>query len=120
MPSITNFHKRILMVLMIILFSAVTGLCGEFEDTLKKAEQGDAGAQYSLGFMYNDGEGVPQDYKFAYAWSSLAAAQGDQNAIKNREIIAKYLTPQQLIEAQDIAAKIQYQIEKQEKQSPKE
>jgi len=27
-----------------------------------KAKQGDASAQYNLGVMYNNGEGVPQDY----------------------------------------------------------
>ncbi len=188
MPSITNFYKRILMkkflmVLMIILFSAVTGLCGEFEDTLKKAVQGDAeaqnnlgfmyekgqgvsqdykqavewytkaaeqgnawaqynlgvkynngqgvaqdykqavywwtkaadqgyaSAQYNLGVMYGEGKGVPQNYKLAYVWSSLAAAQGNENAIKNRDLSEKRMSPQQLSEAQDLAAQIQYKID---------
>jgi len=77
--------------------------------------------------MYAQGEGVTQNYKFAYVWASLAAAKGNkngfynnENAIKNRDIGAKKLSPQQLSEAQDLAAKIQYQIdhptETQEKQ----
>ena len=31
------------------------------------AEQGDAWAQYNLGFMYATGEGVPEDFIQAYA-----------------------------------------------------
>ena len=44
--------KKVLLVTLIILFSAGIGFCGEFEDTLKKAGQGDAGAQYFIGLMY--------------------------------------------------------------------
>ena len=77
----------------------------------KAGEQGYAMAQYNLGGVYFDGKGVTQNYKLAYVWNSLAAAQGDEDAINNRDIIAKSLTPQQLADAQDLAAKIQYQID---------
>ena len=40
------------------------------------AEQGDARAQYNLGVMYAEGEGVPQDYKAAVQWYRRAAEQG--------------------------------------------
>jgi TPR repeat protein len=46
----------------------------------KAAEQGDADAQLLLGIMYNNGEGVLQDYKEAVKWFRLAAEQGDANA----------------------------------------
>jgi len=69
--------KKTLLISIIILFSAVSAFCGEFEDTLKKAEQGDADAQFNLGFMYDDGEGVPQDYKQAIHWYTKAADQGN-------------------------------------------
>ena len=42
------------------------------------AEQGDASAQYNLGVMYGNGQGVPQDYKAALEWYTLAAEQGMQ------------------------------------------
>lgn len=139
--------KKILLVMLIVLFTATSGFCGQFEDVLKKAEQGDAAAQselgeiyakgqgvpqdhkkavhwyqkaaeqgnadaqHTLGFMYAEGQGVPQDFKRAYVWSSLAAAQG--KGANNRDIIAKMLTPQQLFEAQDDAAKLQSQIDNQ-------
>jgi TPR repeat protein len=32
------------------------------------AEQGHAKAQYNLGLMYYNGEGVPEDYVIAYMW----------------------------------------------------
>ena len=42
---------------------------GDFATALKEwkplSEQGDADAQYSLGVMYENGWGVPQDYKKA-------------------------------------------------------
>jgi hypothetical protein len=40
------------------------------------AEQGDTAAQYTLGFMYAEGEGVPQDDAEAVKWYRLAAEQG--------------------------------------------
>ena len=40
------------------------------------AEQGDAEAQFSLGVMYDNGEGVSQDYAEAVKWYRLAAEQG--------------------------------------------
>ena len=43
---------------------------------LQLAEQGHATAQGLLGFMYNNGEGVPQDYKEAVKWYRLSAEQG--------------------------------------------
>ena len=41
-----------------------------------RAEQGDAGAQNVLGFMYSHGRGVPQDDHEAVRWYQLAADQG--------------------------------------------
>ena len=40
------------------------------------AEQGDAEAQYWLGFMYDNGDGVPADDMEAVKWYTLAAEQG--------------------------------------------
>ena len=40
------------------------------------AEQGDADAQISLGWMYEKGIGVPQNNKTAVKWYKLAAEGG--------------------------------------------
>jgi TPR repeat protein len=77
----------------------------------KAAEQGHASAQYNLAWMYYDGEGVPQNFVHCYVWNSLAAASGHKTAIVNRDIVAKRLSSQQLAEAQQLAAKIQYEID---------
>ena len=46
------------------------------------ANQGDAEVQSLLGFMYAEGQGVPQDYAAAVKWYRLAADQGDAEAQK--------------------------------------
>jgi TPR repeat protein len=40
------------------------------------AEQGSANAQFNLGFMYENGQGVPQDDAAAMSWYRKAAEQG--------------------------------------------
>jgi TPR repeat protein len=44
------------------------------------AERGNAGAQALLGFMYANGQGVPQGYDVATYWYRLSADQGDTTA----------------------------------------
>jgi len=46
---------------------------------------------------------VPQDNIHAYMWLSLAAARGDQDAISNRNRVARRMTPAQTAEAQKLA-----------------
>lgn len=46
----------------------------------KAAEQGNAEAQWRLGWIYEDGEGVPQDYAEAAVWYRKAAEQGNAEA----------------------------------------
>ena len=41
-----------------------------------KAEKGDARAQFSLGNMYREGEGVPKDATEAVKWYRKSAEQG--------------------------------------------
>ena len=60
---------------------------GDYATTLQEwtplAEAGLAQAQTSLGFMYNNGNGVLQDYKEAVKWYRLAAEQGTASAQTN-------------------------------------
>jgi hypothetical protein len=46
----------------------------------KAAEQGHADAQFSLGIMYEKGEGVRQDFAEALTWYGKAAKQGNEKA----------------------------------------
>lgn len=49
----------------------------------KAAAQGHSGAQYNLGYMYHNGQGVRQDYRQARQWYEKAAEQGDAQAQYN-------------------------------------
>ena len=62
------------------------------------AEQGIVRAQVNLGFMYVNGQGVQKDYVKAYLWYAIAAAKGDRNSARNRDDVAKQLTPAQITE----------------------
>ncbi len=46
---------------------------------------------------------MPQDYKLAYAWFNVAAAQGNENAIQNRDLASAKLDPASLAEAQKLS-----------------
>jgi TPR repeat protein len=68
------------------------------------AQQGDAIAQNNLGTMYDKGTGVLQDYVRAHMWFNIASISGkNKNASKNRDIVAKQMTPAQIAEAQKLA-----------------
>jgi TPR repeat protein len=54
------------------------------------AKQGVANSQAVLGSMYAHGEGVLRDILKAYAWSSIAAAQGYTEAKVNRKAFGEY------------------------------
>ena len=58
-----------------------------FQEQFKAAEQGQAEAQYSLGFMYHKGEGVPQDAVEAVEWYRKAAERGYADAQNNLGIM---------------------------------
>jgi uncharacterized protein len=49
----------------------------------KKADQGGANVKYSLGYMFENGKGVPQDYAEARMWYRKAADQGHADAQHN-------------------------------------
>ena len=86
------------MLLVSAIAVAITGaaFAGPFDDGLAAAQRGDyptalqlwraladrgdADAQYNLGVMYNNGDGVPQNYAEALKWHRKAAAQGNGNA----------------------------------------
>ena len=66
---ITSFFTRLLRF-------AGNSYGQSFEETKLLAEQGNATAQYSLGFKYANGNGVPENDAEAVKWFRLAAEQG--------------------------------------------
>jgi len=87
--------KKLTLALLLI-FSCATAWAADFAKGLAAAkagdyttalaewkplaEQGDANAQYNLGAMHGNGDGVLKDDKEAVKWFRLAAEQGDVDA----------------------------------------
>ena len=74
-------------VLLTVVPSVHAGSCfdrvTDINDCRRIADQGDARAQYNLGMMYGNGEGVSRDYKESVKWFKLAAKQGIAQAQYN-------------------------------------
>lgn len=67
------------------------------------AEQGHAGAQCNLGFMYGNGEGVAQDYAYAYMWFNIASSNGNDQSVASRDSVRDKLTSKQIEQSQEMA-----------------
>jgi hypothetical protein len=67
------------------------------------AAQGLEEAQFMLGLMYRDGDGVAQNYVLGHMWMNLAGTRGYQDAQQERDKLARYMTPDQIAEAQRLA-----------------
>ncbi len=68
------------------------------------AARGNASAQHHLGYMYAMGEGVARDLVTAYKWLNLAAVNlppgwEHNQAVANREIVAREMRPAEIAEA---------------------
>ena len=64
---------------------------GDYATALREwrplAEQGFTAAQFNLGQLYANGQGVPRDYVQARQWWEKAAAQGDASAQVNLGVL---------------------------------
>ena len=69
-------------LLITIFFTLLLGFAGSsyVKWWRSAAEQGDVDAQYNLGIMYNNGQGVPENKAEAVNWYRLAAEQGNAPA----------------------------------------
>ena len=72
---------------------------------IKAAEQGNVAAQITVGKMYYLGNGVPKDYVQTHMWFNLAAVGGDEQAKKNRDLVAMEMTLSQIEDAQKLATR---------------
>jgi TPR repeat protein len=65
------------------------------------AEQGNSGAQLNLGYMYDNGYGVSQNYNEAIKWYRKAAEQGNHRAQYNLGLMYEggYGVPQDNVQA---------------------
>jgi TPR repeat protein len=99
MRNYVNAMLRAALIVLALAFSAAPVSAGKWEDGIAAhsrgdyaeavrlwrtlAEQGNVWAQNGLGWMYKNGEGVPQDYAEAVKWYRMAAEQGFELAQSN-------------------------------------
>ena len=85
-------YPKLLALLAMCLLCSLPSFANPFDDGLsaysagsfsdaanhfkQAADQGNAGAQYNLGLMYNDGQGVTKNRKEAARWFQKAAERG--------------------------------------------
>jgi TPR repeat protein len=109
------------LVLALVLASAPTpSVAGALEDGVKAyshadyagaqrllmplAEKGNVDAQYSIGLMYANGQGVDPDKVKAHTWFDLASRKGDKDAAADRDALEGQMTPEQIAAAKQAAA----------------
>ena len=71
------FIRTLLVVLAVAVYTVAAD---DLEPLRKKAEAGDAAAQYDLGMTYYSGYVVPKDVAEAVHWWRMAAGQGHADA----------------------------------------
>ncbi len=97
------------VILGLVIGSMVSfeGVAEEIDDAAvllrAAAEQGNAEAQYNLGLMYLECQGVKQDNVEAYAWIRTAAAQGRRGTLEIRQALLREMTPSQEDRAIELA-----------------
>ena len=72
-----------LILILTALLAFQGAVASEFDETKALGEQGVAYAQYNLGLMYDNGEGVPENDAEAVKWYGKAADQGHSGAQSN-------------------------------------
>lgn len=75
----------------------------EIERIKRLAENGDPASQYSLGLRYYQGKGVKKDSVTAYAWWEIAASNGNKAAARDKRILDRELTEQQVKAGRELA-----------------
>ncbi len=90
---------------------------GDYATVLREwrplAEQGDTHAQYNLGVLYLNGQGVSHDDVRACMWFSLATGRSSGDiqirAAGNQDRVARRMTPAQIAEVQRLIQQCQFQ-----------
>ena len=96
---------------------------GDFATALKEleplAKEGDVDAQMILGSMYQYGEGVPQNYKTAVKWVTIAGKQGYPDALALAKELQKHVVEEELRRAESEAGKRKLEREAERRKAEK-
>ena len=83
-----------------VMYSSGLGVKKDYKEAYKwwhrAVEQNHPLAQNDLGSMYGNGLGIQEDHVTAYAWYDIAAMNGQKIAEKNKTIIAKKMTLEEI------------------------
>jgi hypothetical protein len=72
----------------------------------RAAELGYARAQLDLGYLYEQGKGVPMDYIVAYMWYKAAVDRGERRGITPLRNLSSVMTKPQIKQASVAAAEL--------------
>ena len=90
-----------------VMYDNGRGVAQDYKEAVRwyqlAAKQGNPNAQHNLGGMYSNGQGIIQDFVRAHMWYNIAAVDGDKDSVKNRDIVARKMTAQQIEQAQRMA-----------------
>jgi len=75
-----RMNRRPILAIGLCGFTLLAQTSPPLAEVRKAAEQGNAAAQFNLGMMYANGQGVTQDYSEAFRWYRKAAEQGNATA----------------------------------------
>ena len=67
------------------------------------ADQGHAIAQFNLGVMYANGDGVLKDSVLAHMWANIATANGQETATEMRDVVERDMTRAEIDRATELA-----------------
>ena len=98
-----RLSMKYILLLTILLSSGA--FASEFDDMKTLADEGNVDAQYNLGVMYDNGEGVPENDIKAHVWYSMAKTSGNESGKKNLRILKTEMTKDQIAQAQELATK---------------
>jgi hypothetical protein len=98
-----NGNTEAMLVLGRLSRSGV-GILQDFSQSAKwtqtAAARGSPEGMLELGRLYRDGIGVDKDLVRAYVWFNRASAARNLDAVRERELISRLLTPEELKQAQ--------------------
>lgn len=70
----------------------------------RKAANQDYGvAQFNLAVMYSIGQGMKPNFVEAHKWYDIAADKGIDDAVENRDVLAKQMSKEQIVLARELA-----------------
>jgi TPR repeat protein len=89
------------------MYESRNGIMQDYKEAVKlyrqSAKQGNVLRQKYFGVMYALGQGVSKDYIFALMWWNICGYNGDNNCVKNINLLEYKMFPTKIEKAQEMA-----------------